>query len=256
MKLILLTLWPSSQIRARAIANLTPLIVNKDVCGNILLAKKYGVRQWLIDGYINLVVQLTLPILDELCATGIDPMTLARIYYIRNALPPLISAGYHACTRCGQRCLAPVGSAIPHNCRTISYLCVGIGNAFCTGRVNPSEIEKEAYRKSALPRVLEVFSSELVQLEVWCWNIILCSESDGKTVTHFCSRVCYHEQNIMYTPVPDIFHSMYLSHIYEFFIWSSSTTLRNRILYILEYNTYCFGTTEIFIQTLTCLCST
>ncbi|KJA28771.1 hypothetical protein HYPSUDRAFT_128367 [Hypholoma sublateritium FD-334 SS-4] len=159
------SMWFYTEIRNRAIASLNILVALRDACSNIVLAKKYGVRKWLIDGYTNLVVQLKLPILDDLCAAGIDPMTLARIYYIRNALPPLISASVHSCTRCGQRCLATAGAEIPHHCRNLFYHC-SEGTAYCTGKLNPSDTEKATYRKSALLKIMEVFAFELTQLEV------------------------------------------------------------------------------------------
>ena len=154
----------SRQIRARAIVNLTNLIVKKDVCSNILLAKKYGVRKWLIDGYTNLIVQRTLPIFDELYEKGVDTLTLAKIYYIRNALPPCESSASHTCTRCGHSCRAATGSMTPHYCGNDYHPCYN--GAYCNGSHGPTNADIATYKQSARTKVMEVFSSELSQLEV------------------------------------------------------------------------------------------
>ncbi|KJA28768.1 hypothetical protein HYPSUDRAFT_618641 [Hypholoma sublateritium FD-334 SS-4] len=165
------SMWFYTEIRARAIVNLTTFIARRDVCSNILLAKKYGVRQWLIDGYTDLVLQPTSPILDELCATGIDPLTLARIYYIRDVLPPLapsdMSEG-HTCTSCGRSCEVVAGTStdIGHYCGSVrTNFDPYYRSHLCTGSNSPSDADRETYRQSAQNKITEVFSSEFTHME-------------------------------------------------------------------------------------------
>ena len=166
----------SRQIRARAIVNLTTFIVKKDACSNILLAKKYGVRQWLIDGYTNLVVQPAVPIFDELYENGIDTLTLAKIYYIRNVLGSCKASSPHSCTQCNYPCRAATGSAIPHNCGNNRSPCYHY--AYCSNSHEPTDADRETYKQSAHEKIMEVFSSELSQLEVWFQIVVLLFEFD------------------------------------------------------------------------------
>jgi hypothetical protein len=65
---------------------LSDLIKSRDVVENILLAKKYRVKQWLRDGYMNLILQTEPVKIDELHSSNVDLLTIARICSIRETM--------------------------------------------------------------------------------------------------------------------------------------------------------------------------
>ena len=74
----------------RALSN---LITSRDVVGNILLAKKYMVKQWLLDGYLKLVHQTERVNINKLYSSNVDLLTIARICSIRETINPNCSCG-------------------------------------------------------------------------------------------------------------------------------------------------------------------
>jgi hypothetical protein len=64
---------------------LSDLIKSRDVVENILLAKKYRVKEWLRDGYMNLILQ-TRPVKIGVLLSLNDLLTIARICFIRDTI--------------------------------------------------------------------------------------------------------------------------------------------------------------------------
>jgi hypothetical protein len=64
---------------------LSDLIRSRDVVENIQLAKKYRVKQWLRDGYMNLILQ-TGPVKIDVLLSLNDLLTIARICFIRETI--------------------------------------------------------------------------------------------------------------------------------------------------------------------------
>ena len=68
---------------------MSDLITSRDVVENILLAKKYRVRQWLQDGYLKLIKQTDLVKIDDLHSSNVDLLMIARIYSTREKIQVL-----------------------------------------------------------------------------------------------------------------------------------------------------------------------
>ena len=71
------------QIRKASVQALSNLITSRDVVENILLAKKYRVKQWLWDGYLKLIQQTNPVEINELHSSNVDLLTIARICSVR-----------------------------------------------------------------------------------------------------------------------------------------------------------------------------
>lgn len=77
-----------------------------------MLAKKYGVQTWLRDSYTRLSTQAGALDLEVLLAKGLDPLTLARIYSVRDILKATEALAFgkiadHYCSDCNMRtCVA------------------------------------------------------------------------------------------------------------------------------------------------------
>ncbi|KAF8959810.1 hypothetical protein BDZ97DRAFT_1666706 [Flammula alnicola] len=84
----LATQWDFTEFREKSVRALTVLIRpgNRTVTDNILLAKKYKVKNWLIQGYTSLIQQPKPLNLDQLCASMIDTLTIARLLSIRESI--------------------------------------------------------------------------------------------------------------------------------------------------------------------------
>ena len=70
---------------------------------NILLAKKYKVRKWLLDGYVQLLQQKeALEFGDDICNSEIDLITIARLLYIREKKHCQLQCAVH-CRHCKRK---------------------------------------------------------------------------------------------------------------------------------------------------------
>lgn len=81
--LCFLILYP--QVRKTCIEALSVLIKSRIVFDNILLARKYKVKKWLRDAYVQLLQQKeALEFGDDVCTSEtLDLITIARLLYIR-----------------------------------------------------------------------------------------------------------------------------------------------------------------------------
>ncbi|KDR75486.1 hypothetical protein GALMADRAFT_226127 [Galerina marginata CBS 339.88] len=96
------TQWDFTDIRNKSIEALSTLIQNKSASEKILLAKEYGVKQWLLDGCSQLVTQTAALDLDQLCQSRLDALTVARLLSIRESVHMLRGQNHNACYYCAQ----------------------------------------------------------------------------------------------------------------------------------------------------------
>jgi len=77
-------MWDFKEVRKTCIEALSGLIKSRPVFENILLAKKYKVKKWLRDGYVQLLQQReALEFGNDICDSEMDLITIARLLDIR-----------------------------------------------------------------------------------------------------------------------------------------------------------------------------
>lgn len=74
------------QTRQVCVEALSDIITSRDVVENILLAKKYKIREWLQDSYYELIEQDEPVNIDELRSSNINWETIARLCSAREAV--------------------------------------------------------------------------------------------------------------------------------------------------------------------------
>ncbi|CAA7268658.1 unnamed protein product [Cyclocybe aegerita] len=79
----LATMWNFDEIRQKAIAALSPQIRERDAVENVLLAKKYGVRDWLRDSIIRLVEDKGLKLESLRQPVALDWEMISRIFAVQ-----------------------------------------------------------------------------------------------------------------------------------------------------------------------------
>ena len=89
-----------AQIRKTCIEALSELIKSRTVIDKILLAKKYKVKKWLRDGYIQLLQSRELEFGNDICTSEIDVITIGRLLYIRERRHCELKRDALYCLRC------------------------------------------------------------------------------------------------------------------------------------------------------------
>ncbi|KAJ3508820.1 hypothetical protein NLJ89_g5545 [Agrocybe chaxingu] len=82
----LATMWSFSEIRGKAISALTDMLVKRNPLQNLLLARKYQVRQWLKQSLLQLVEDETLELRTLRRGGSLDWETIARIFAVQARL--------------------------------------------------------------------------------------------------------------------------------------------------------------------------
>ncbi|KAF8963571.1 hypothetical protein BDZ97DRAFT_1819398 [Flammula alnicola] len=98
----LATMWDFPDLRSRSIEALSTLLQDKTATDKILLAKKYNVKTWLNDGYANIIIQTEALDLDQLRTSGIDDLTIARLFCTREKIQRQYSNNGSYCYSCGR----------------------------------------------------------------------------------------------------------------------------------------------------------
>jgi len=93
-------MWDFKEIRKTCIEALSELIKSITVIDKILLAKKYKVKKWLRDGYIQLLQSRELELGDDICTSEIDVITIGRLLYIRERRHCELKNDALYCLRC------------------------------------------------------------------------------------------------------------------------------------------------------------
>ncbi|KAF8802638.1 hypothetical protein BYT27DRAFT_7341295 [Phlegmacium glaucopus] len=96
----LATMWDFKEIRRASVGVLSKLINSRNAVENILLAKKYRVKQWLRDGYLKLLQQTEPLNIDELRASNVDLLTIARLWSIYGTIMANRSKAPSNCSNC------------------------------------------------------------------------------------------------------------------------------------------------------------
>ncbi|KAJ3489153.1 hypothetical protein NLJ89_g11553 [Agrocybe chaxingu] len=91
----LATMWNFGETRQKAIAALSKQILERDAVENVLLAKKYGVRDWLRDSIIRLVEDNGLKLESLRHPVTLDWETISRIFAVQ-AYVRLLSKKFYA----------------------------------------------------------------------------------------------------------------------------------------------------------------
>jgi len=78
----LATMWDFKEIRKASVVALSTLITSRDIVENVVLAKKYRVKKWLLDGYLKLLKQPQPLNIDQLRSSHVDLLTIARLWSI------------------------------------------------------------------------------------------------------------------------------------------------------------------------------
>lgn len=92
--------WFRAQIRKTCIEALSELIKSRTVIDKILLAKRYKVKKWLRDGYIQFLQSRELELGHDICTSEIDVITIARLFYIRERRHCELKGDALYCLRC------------------------------------------------------------------------------------------------------------------------------------------------------------
>jgi len=97
-------MWDFKEIRKTCIEALSEHIKSRTVIDNILLAKKFKVKKWLRDGYIQLLQSkdMELELGENICTSEMDVMTLARLLYIRERRHCESQRDSKYCSRCSR----------------------------------------------------------------------------------------------------------------------------------------------------------
>jgi len=83
----LATMWDFKGIRKASVEALSTFITSRNVVENILLAKKYRVKQWLQDGYLQLIQKREPGLdIDKLRSSKVDLLTIARLWSIYSTI--------------------------------------------------------------------------------------------------------------------------------------------------------------------------
>lgn len=138
-----------TQIRGRAIQELSAMTEGKDACEKIMLAKEHQVHKWLLAGYTDLTCQDSIPAPELLFSRGLDPVTVAKLHYAMASVLAEAS-GSHTCTSCRVVC---TNTGKTHNC----------SNCGNRGTCSASGGDKKSLAKK---KVEEIFKSELAYMEV------------------------------------------------------------------------------------------
>jgi len=93
-------MWDFKEIRKTCIEALSELIKSRTVIDKILLAKKYKVKKWLRDGYIQLLQSRELELGNDICTSEIDVITIGRLLYIRERRHCELKRDALYCLRC------------------------------------------------------------------------------------------------------------------------------------------------------------
>jgi len=96
-------MWDFKEIRMTCIEALSELIKSRTAIDKIVLGKKYNVKKWLRDGYVQLLKSKELELGDDICTSEIDMMTLARLLYIRERKHCELKTDEACCPRCYHR---------------------------------------------------------------------------------------------------------------------------------------------------------
>ena len=89
-----------AQIRKTCIEALSEHIKSRTVIDKILLAKKYKIKKWLRDGYIQLLQSEELELGDDIRTSEIDMTTISRLLYIRERRHCELKRDALYCLRC------------------------------------------------------------------------------------------------------------------------------------------------------------
>ncbi|KAF8959924.1 hypothetical protein BDZ97DRAFT_1365091 [Flammula alnicola] len=82
----LATQWDFFDIRKQAIAGLSPFLTDRGGVEVILLARKYKVKEWLIQGYMHIAQQTDALDIDKLGAATLDHATIIRLFLVRDMI--------------------------------------------------------------------------------------------------------------------------------------------------------------------------
>jgi len=115
----LATMWEFKEIREKAIAALSALNSQRELSEKIYLGAKYGIINWLRDGYTDLVYRPTLEIEDlRGLPFPVTWETATKIYYARESLLP--NSSNYSC--CGGSYYGPGYSPKHCRCRVVSVI--------------------------------------------------------------------------------------------------------------------------------------
>ncbi|KAF8959926.1 hypothetical protein BDZ97DRAFT_1365170 [Flammula alnicola] len=82
----LATQWDCFDIRKQAITELSRFLRGRDGVELIPLARKYNVKEWLIQGYMHIAQQIDALDIDKLGAAMLDHVTITRFFVVRDMI--------------------------------------------------------------------------------------------------------------------------------------------------------------------------